>query len=80
MEECEALCERLAIMVNGQFKCIGNIQTLKTKFGQGFTVIIKINQIDDFNPMSLLNLKEEIQRNFDCQVKDEHIVSIVRRI
>ena len=31
MEECEALCTRLAIMVNGGFKCLGGIQHLKTK-------------------------------------------------
>lgn len=31
MEECEALCTRLAIMVNGSFKCLGNIQHLKYK-------------------------------------------------
>ena len=31
MEECEALCTRLAIMVNGSFKCLGNIQHLKNK-------------------------------------------------
>lgn len=35
MEECEALCTRLAIMVNGKFKCLGNIQHLKSKFGAG---------------------------------------------
>ncbi|XP_013927414.1 PREDICTED: ATP-binding cassette sub-family A member 3-like, partial [Thamnophis sirtalis] len=28
MEECEALCTRLAIMVNGQFKCLGSPQHL----------------------------------------------------
>ena len=33
MEECEALCTRLAIMVNGQFKCLGSTQHLKHKFG-----------------------------------------------
>ena len=31
MEECEALCTRLAIMVNGEFKCLGGIQHLKNK-------------------------------------------------
>ena len=31
MEECEALCTRLAIMVNGRFKCLGSIQHLKSK-------------------------------------------------
>ena len=29
MEECEALCDRLAIMVNGQLRCVGNLQHLK---------------------------------------------------
>ena len=42
MEECEALCTRMAIMVNGQFKCIGSTQRLKTKFGEGYTVIAKV--------------------------------------
>jgi len=42
MEECEALCTRLVIMVNGKFKCIGSIQHLKSRFGQGYTVMLKI--------------------------------------
>jgi ABC-type multidrug transport system ATPase subunit len=29
MEECEALCTRLAIMVNGKFQCLGSIQVNK---------------------------------------------------
>lgn len=29
MEECEALCTRLAIMVNGRFRCLGSSQHLK---------------------------------------------------
>ncbi|CAF4504760.1 unnamed protein product, partial [Rotaria sp. Silwood2] len=30
MEECETLCNRLVIMVNGEFKCFGSVQHLKT--------------------------------------------------
>ncbi|KAH1183577.1 phospholipid-transporting ATPase ABCA3 [Mauremys mutica] len=41
MEECEALCTRLAIMVNGQFKCLGSPQHLKSKFGSGYTLLAK---------------------------------------
>jgi ATP-binding cassette subfamily A (ABC1) protein 1 len=41
MEECEALCTRLAIMVNGQFKCLGSTQHIKTKYGNGYVVQIK---------------------------------------
>uniref|UniRef100_A0A4W4EA10 ABC transporter domain-containing protein n=1 Tax=Electrophorus electricus TaxID=8005 RepID=A0A4W4EA10_ELEEL len=42
MEECEALCTRMAIMVNGQFKCLGSIQHLKNRFGDGYTVIVRV--------------------------------------
>lgn len=31
MEECEALCNRLAIMVNGKFTCLGSLQHLKNR-------------------------------------------------
>ena len=44
MDECEALCTRLAIMVNGRFQCLGSPQRLKAKFGEGYSLIIKIRQ------------------------------------
>lgn len=31
MEECEALCTRLAVMVNGRFRCLGSTQHLKNR-------------------------------------------------
>lgn len=40
MEECDALCTRLAIMVNGEFKCLGSPQHLKDKYGDGYTVLL----------------------------------------
>jgi ATP-binding cassette subfamily A (ABC1) protein 3 len=42
MEECEALCTRLAVMVNGRFQCLGSPQHLKTKFSDGYSLIIKV--------------------------------------
>ncbi|XP_058064618.1 phospholipid-transporting ATPase ABCA3-like, partial [Anopheles bellator] len=42
MEECEALCTRLAIMVNGEFKCLGSTQHLKNKFSKGFLLTVKV--------------------------------------
>ncbi|EPY89532.1 ATP-binding cassette, sub-family A (ABC1), member 7 [Camelus ferus] len=32
MEECEALCTRLAVMVNGRFRCLGSTQHLKGRY------------------------------------------------
>jgi ABC-type multidrug transport system ATPase subunit len=51
MEECEALCTRLAIMVNGRFKCLGSTQHLKNKFAKGYTLNVKIKK----TPTSLVN-------------------------
>uniref|UniRef100_A0A4X2KQE6 ATP binding cassette subfamily A member 7 n=1 Tax=Vombatus ursinus TaxID=29139 RepID=A0A4X2KQE6_VOMUR len=42
MEECEALCTRLAIMVNGRFRCLGSAQHLKNRFGEGYTVSLRV--------------------------------------
>lgn len=42
MAECDLLCSRLAIMVNGQLCCMGSPQYLKHKFGAGFTVTIRM--------------------------------------
>ncbi|XP_031638222.1 ATP-binding cassette sub-family A member 3-like [Contarinia nasturtii] len=47
MEECEALCNRIAIMVNGEFKCLGSAQHLKSQFSKGFILTIKIRLSED---------------------------------
>ncbi|XP_046356645.2 phospholipid-transporting ATPase ABCA3-like isoform X2 [Haliotis rufescens] len=46
MEECDALCTRIAIMVNGRFMCLGTPQHLKTKFGQGYTLIARMKTVE----------------------------------
>jgi len=40
MEEAEVLCSRLCIVSQGQLKCIGEQQHLKSRFGQGFKLDI----------------------------------------
>jgi ATP-binding cassette, subfamily A (ABC1), member 3 len=40
MEEVEALCTRVGIMVRGKFLCLGSVQHLKSKYLDGYTVDI----------------------------------------
>ncbi|XP_054278944.1 phospholipid-transporting ATPase ABCA1-like isoform X2 [Macrosteles quadrilineatus] len=73
MEECEALCSRLTIMVGGRMKCIGSPLYLKHKFGQGYTIKVKmsptVNRKDSLN-----SLKENMKTHFkNCVLKDEHL-------
>lgn len=62
MEECEALCTRLAVMVNGQFKCLGSPQHLKNRFGEGYFLIARVgtnNEEEIPNPQPLMKFIEE---------------------
>jgi len=45
MEECEALCPRIGIMAGGKLRCLGSAQRLKSKFGQGYQVEMKIRNV-----------------------------------
>ena len=47
MEEAEALCTKMGIMVDGQFKCFGSSQHIKNKYGMGFELEVKIRQLTD---------------------------------
>ncbi|KYB25232.1 ATP-binding cassette sub-family A member 3-like Protein [Tribolium castaneum] len=66
MEECEALCTRIAIMVNGTFQCLGSTQRLKSKFAQGYTLKIKIKKLDDqtLTDNRVSAVKKFVQKHF----------------
>lgn len=46
MDECSSLCNNLIIMVNGQIYCIGSPLQLMKKFGNGYTVLIRVSSSD----------------------------------
>ncbi|XP_011916737.1 PREDICTED: ATP-binding cassette sub-family A member 3-like isoform X5 [Cercocebus atys] len=51
MEECDALCTSLAIMVQGKFMCLGSPQHLKNKFGNIYILKVKVktkDKLEDF--------------------------------
>ncbi|KAL3853224.1 hypothetical protein ACJMK2_016780 [Sinanodonta woodiana] len=64
MEECDALCTQLVIMVNGDFKCFGSPQRLKNKFGHGYTLLCRMGLDKDGNTSSVGPLCEFIKSTF----------------
>lgn len=55
MEEAEALSTKLGIMVRGGiFRCMGSSQHIKSKFGVGYEVEIKVkkSQYSDLEEMA----------------------------
>ncbi|KAF4105040.1 phospholipid-transporting ATPase ABCA1b [Onychostoma macrolepis] len=93
MEECEALCTRMAIMVNGRFRCLGSVQHLKNRFGDGYTIILKVAGPDpDLQPVMKFieselpgsNLKEKHRNMLQYQLPSSltslaHIFSILAK-
>eukprot|EP00550_Attheya_septentrionalis_P003060 CAMPEP_0198282180 /NCGR_PEP_ID=MMETSP1449-20131203/2021_1 /TAXON_ID=420275 /ORGANISM="Attheya septentrionalis, Strain CCMP2084" /LENGTH=1933 /DNA_ID=CAMNT_0043978311 /DNA_START=256 /DNA_END=6057 /DNA_ORIENTATION=+ len=47
MEECEALCPQIGIMAGGKLRCLGSAQHLKSRFGKGFQVELKLANVND---------------------------------
>ncbi|RKP23674.1 P-loop containing nucleoside triphosphate hydrolase protein, partial [Syncephalis pseudoplumigaleata] len=41
MEEADALCDRIAVMVNGRVQAIGTPQRLKNVYGAGYKILVK---------------------------------------
>ncbi|CAL8346561.1 unnamed protein product [Merluccius merluccius] len=73
MEECEALCTRLAIMVNGTFKCLGTIQHLKYKFGDGYVVTMKVKMSGPGAPPDLGPAESFMESSFaGCVQREKH--------
>ncbi|KAL4478578.1 hypothetical protein ABPG74_006813 [Tetrahymena malaccensis] len=62
MEEAEALSTRVAIQVEGILRCIGSIQQIKDKFGEGYEVEIKLKipaEQELIQKLNLLGITEE---------------------
>ncbi|KAF1650390.1 ATP-binding cassette sub-family A member 10, partial [Eudyptes chrysocome] len=72
MEEAEAVCDRVAIMVSGQLRCIGSIQYLKNKFGKGYLLEIKV-----MDPERTDLLHAEILRIFPSAARQERFPSFL---
>lgn len=78
MEECEVLCTRLAIMVNGEFKCLGSTQHLKNKFSKGFFLTIKIKREDSVvSEQQITEVKDFVNTNFTNAILKEQYMDML---
>ncbi|XP_030838893.1 uncharacterized protein LOC100890089 isoform X13 [Strongylocentrotus purpuratus] len=75
MEECEAVCTRLAIMVNGQFCCLGSPQHVKNRHGNGYSLVVRGQKMGKTD-MSLIT--EFVHRSFPGAELKEHHHNVVR--
>ncbi|XP_037492926.1 ABC transporter A family member 1-like [Jatropha curcas] len=64
MNEAQALCTRIGIMVGGRLRCIGSPQHLKTRFGNHLELEVKPTEVSS---MALENL---------CQIIQERLLNV----
>ncbi|XP_062859011.1 ATP-binding cassette sub-family A member 5 [Trichomycterus rosablanca] len=76
MEEAEAVCDRVAIMVAGQLRCIGSIQHLKGKYGRGYSLEINLREeLTGLQQVALLH--KEILRIFPHAARQESFATLM---
>ncbi|XP_077110841.1 ABC-type organic anion transporter ABCA8-like [Ranitomeya variabilis] len=72
MEEAEAVCDRVAIMVSGKLRCIGSIQQLKSKFGKGYLLEMKVK-----DSQQVEEIHQEIRRIFPQADRQDRFSSLL---
>ena len=68
MDEAETLCKRMAIMVNGEFVCLGKAGQIKEKYGYGYEIEVRIKPISEIKFENILidkDLDKNIKINMD---------------
>ena len=77
MDEAETLCKRMAIMVNGEFVCMGKANQIKDKYGYGYEADVRIKPMNE-------SQKKEIYDKFNIDknllVSFENINSILDKM
>ncbi|CAI9594821.1 unnamed protein product [Staurois parvus] len=72
MEEAEAVCDRVAIMVSGKLRCIGSIQHLKSKFGKDYLLEIKLKDTQQVDV-----IHQEVLRLFPQASRQDRFSSLL---
>ena len=77
MEEAETLCKRMAIMVKGEFVCLGKANEIKDKYGYGFEIEVRIKPLAE-NILEKILEKFNIEKNM--KINEENIGQILFKI
>jgi hypothetical protein len=81
MEEAEALCTRIGIMVGGRLCCLGSSQHLKSTHGSGFQLDIKLKHPPKDVVSSILeSIEQALKKSSISDLKEEDIDIICKSL
>ncbi|PIA53512.1 hypothetical protein AQUCO_00900239v1, partial [Aquilegia coerulea] len=69
MNEAQALCTRMGIMVGGRLRCIGSPQHLKTRFGNHLELEVKPTEVGSWELNKLCQTIQELLFDMPCHPK-----------
>jgi ATP-binding cassette subfamily A (ABC1) protein 5 len=75
MEEVEAVCDRIGILINGQLHCLGSIQHCKNKFGGQYIIELKLKRAE-----GLEGLLAFLKKRFPNAEQLESLVQLIVRV
>jgi ATP-binding cassette subfamily A (ABC1) protein 3 len=89
MDEAETLCKRMAIMVNGEFVCLGKANEIKNKYGYGYELNLRIKPMTEeqenelyfskYNIDSKIIVKKDDIQNILNQIDKENFINEFRK-
>ena len=80
MDEAETLCKRMAIMVNGEFVCLGRANEIKNKYGYGYELNLRIKPMTEEQQNELYYKKYNIDNKVIVREDNfEEILGIIKK-
>ena len=77
MDEAETLCKRMAIMVNGEFVCLGKSGEIKEKYEYGYEIEVRIKPLSEIKFEKIIN---ESNLNKDMKINFQNISEVLKKI
>ena len=79
MEEAEALCGRIAIQVDGRFRCLGSCQEIKNRYGDGFELNIRAKTTHEKSVEEILKEWEVPLASTDAVLTTANVMKICQK-
>ena len=73
MDEAETLCQRMGIMVNGEFVCLGKASQIKETYGYGYEIDLRIKPLTIELQDEYIQIINDYNKKFPYDTNEENM-------
>ena len=73
MDEAETLCQRMGIMVNGEFVCLGKASQIKETYGYGYEIDLRIKPLTIELQDEYIQIINDYNKKFPYDTNEENL-------